>query len=102
MSKEEQADILGETLIRYQESKKTLCCLETKARRIAEKLESMAQLLRNLPTPDAPFKYNPSQVPKHPSHDESYNLICEIEDLRNNIATDRKSLEGMGIEFPIT
>ncbi len=101
MSHQEQESLVGGTLIQYQEKKKTLCCMETKAARIAENLEAVATLLRNIPEFQAPPRHNPNLVPEHSPHDEVFDLVCKIWDLRNEIAADRKALTGMGVCFPI-
>ena len=101
MSQEEQKALIGEILIRYQERKKTLCCMETKARVMAEKLEAMAKILQSVPGFIAPPRHNSNLVPEFPGHGEVFELVCEITDLRGEIATNRKSLAGMGVQFPV-
>lgn len=59
-------------------------------------------MLRKLPESESPFKHNPNLVPEHVSREESYDLLCKIEDVRSRISADRRSLEGMGVQFPIT
>jgi len=102
MSKDEQNEELGKTLTSYQERKKTLSCMASKARRIADTMEEITNMLRTLPESDPPLQYNPKLVPQFASHEETYELLCDIEKLRGEIASDKKALEGMGVQFPIT
>ena len=103
MSRSDEKKLIGETLIRYQDRKKSLCCLETKARNMADQLTEMAGKLRSVPAPEMPhlLRHNRQNVPDMPDADEPYELMCEIQSLMVAISEDRKSLQGMGVQFPI-
>ena len=101
VSQEEQNSLIGQALVRYQQNKETLGRMEAKASGFAESLKGLAAILDPIATFEAPPKHNPSLVPEIPSHEEVFKLVCDIWDLRGTISSDRRSLEGMGVKFPI-
>ena len=102
MSEQEKADIIGSTLLDYQEKKKTLCCLQTKAVRMATKLENAAAILKNVPDEHHGYlKHNLTSLDL-PTEKAVLDVAHGIDALRSEIEHDRKSLKGMGVQFPIT
>lgn len=104
MTKDEKHEEIGRIVVTLSENKKTLVCLESKARRIAKMLEETAGALKT-GSGRIPVKVYPDH-PDEPEIDheahwitaQSINaLIKEIEDTKKEIKTREKELSDLGM-----
>lgn len=93
MSKDEQ-DLIGAKLLwEYQADKRSLYCLKAMARELSEKLKEWSETLCDLDNCHVPSEY--------PSQAEIERVVDRVNRTITEIARKRKSLAGMGVQFPI-
>lgn len=102
MSKQEQDEIGRDLLWGYQQKKKTLCCLESKAESLAGVLENRAKMLRQVPDFEEPPEHQPFFDPLWKEQPEAADLISKIWRHRKELSEMKNRLTRMGVPFPIS
>ena len=105
MTNEESNRIIGMTLERLKAARKELVCWESKARFMAEDLETVASVLRGSVKGNCTSGYfivEPEQGPKHidwPSTQDMNDILMSRERLEQEIAELEKQAKKMGYDI---
>ena len=88
MTDNEQREIIGQVMLDLADAKKLLACLESKADRLAENMQSAERVLR---------ARSPVLLPEVPSKEDIVMLISDIRDAQDKVSCLEGNRDRLGV-----